>query len=74
MCFLYAVSAPTFIVTFLSLAISKIPCYNLRRRAAMLSLILFLVLAFLFAVTWRGAKNLPDEPENDDFIVPLDLL
>lgn len=37
-------------------------------------LILFLVLAFLFAVTWRGAKNLPDEPEDDDFIVPLDLL
>lgn len=36
--------------------------------------ILFIIFAVLFAVTWKDSRKLPDEKEDDEFVVPLDCL
>ena len=40
----------------------------------MITLILLIVFTALFAVTWKSTKNLPDEKEDDDFVVPVQFL
>lgn len=40
----------------------------------MISFILLIALVVLFAATWKSSKNLPDEKEDVDFVVPLQFL
>jgi hypothetical protein len=40
----------------------------------MIGIVLFLLFIVLFSVAQKDTKNLPDEQEDEDFVVPLEML